>query len=438
MKLALVTLVGACIAMPRAVNAQAVFAHFMVQNSYSYTQSDWSKDMSDAQAIGIDGFALNIALNDYEVDRINDAYAAAKALGFKLFYSFDMSYNWQESDMVSLVVKYATSTSTFLWNNNVLVSTYSGESKGDAWWSNFKNTLQQQGINVVLAPAFTTYRDPSQTTSLLSTFPSIDGFFNWWSWPADTDTLLTTDTDLAYQKAISSRNGPYIMSVSPWQFKNIDGGGDWVELSDTLWNYRWQQAVKDVKPDIVEIVTWNDYGESHYIGDINPNVDLGTQASLYVRGFDHAQWRAIAQYYIQYFKTGSAPTVTQKDQVVFWYRVYPKGITCSMGSLPRNAAYPADAIFALALLTDTATISLDVGSSHAEFGAGPGVTMGSVPFPVEDAQVPYIQIIRNGSKIADGYGSKSIEQAGCNYYNFNPSENRFEGVRGRSSDIFSS
>lgn len=126
--------------------------------------------------------ALNIALNDYEVDRIDDAYAAAKALGFKLFYSFDMSYNWQESDMVSLVVKYATSTSTFLWNNNVLVSTYSGESKGDAWWSNFKSTLQQQGINVVLAPAFTTYRDPSQTTSLLSTFPSIDGFFNWWSW----------------------------------------------------------------------------------------------------------------------------------------------------------------------------------------------------------------------------------------------------------------
>jgi hypothetical protein len=42
-------------------------------------------------------------------------------------------------------------------------------------------------------------------------------------------------------------------AVSPWQFKNIDGGGDWVELSDTLWNYRWQQVVKDVKPDIVEI-----------------------------------------------------------------------------------------------------------------------------------------------------------------------------------------
>lgn len=42
-------------------------------------------------------------------------------------------------------------------------------------------------------------------------------------------------------------------AVSPWQFKNIDGAGDWVELSDTLWNYRWLQAVNDVKPDIVEI-----------------------------------------------------------------------------------------------------------------------------------------------------------------------------------------
>lgn len=100
--------------------------------------------------------------------------------------------------------------------------------------------------------------------------------------------------------------------------------------------------------------------------------------------------------------------------------MYPKNITCSTGSLPRNAAYPADAIFALALLTDTATISLDVGSSHNEFEAGAGVTMGSVPFPVEDAQIPYIQIIRNGIKTADGYGSKSINQTGCNYYNFNP------------------
>ena len=75
-----------------------------------------------------------------------------------------------------------------------------------------------------------------------------------------------------------------------------------------MWDYRWKQAIQ-VKPDIVEIITWNDYGESHYIGDINPNVDLGQQAPNYVNGFVHAPWRIIANYYIQWYKTGSPPAI---------------------------------------------------------------------------------------------------------------------------------
>jgi hypothetical protein len=46
-------------------------------------------------------------------------------------------------------------------------------------------------------------------------------------------------------------------AVSPWQFKELGGDQNWVENSDSLWKYRWEQAIKDVKPDIVEIVTWN-------------------------------------------------------------------------------------------------------------------------------------------------------------------------------------
>lgn len=126
--------------------------------------------------------ALNIVANDYEVDRIVDAYTAAEALGFKLFYSFDMSYTWQQSDMVNIVANHSSSPSTFLWKNTILVSTYSGESYGGDFWASFKSALQNEGIGITLAPAFTTYRDPSSADSLVSTFPSIDGFFNWWSW----------------------------------------------------------------------------------------------------------------------------------------------------------------------------------------------------------------------------------------------------------------
>lgn len=43
--------------------------------------------------------------------------------------------------------------------------------------------------------------------------------------------------------------------MSPWQFKNLNTtDNDWVEYSDTLWHYL--QAIQDVQPDIVEIVTW--------------------------------------------------------------------------------------------------------------------------------------------------------------------------------------
>lgn len=119
---------------------------------------------------------------DYENGKTVDAFAAAEALGFKLFFSFDMTYNWQEADMVNLVKTHASSPSAFLWKGEVLVSTYSGEGKGDAFWAGFKSDLANAGVKISLAPAFTGYRDPSSASSLLSSFPSIDGFFNWWSW----------------------------------------------------------------------------------------------------------------------------------------------------------------------------------------------------------------------------------------------------------------
>jgi glucan endo-1,3-alpha-glucosidase len=102
---------------------------------------------------------------------------------------------------------------------------------------------------------------------------------------------------------------------------------NWVEYSDFLWTYRWNQAIQDVNPDIIEIgmfpyllftyqeaqptpVTWNDYAESHYIGDINPNVVLDPDAQQYVLGMVHSPWRIPAQHFIQWWKTGSEQPIT--------------------------------------------------------------------------------------------------------------------------------
>jgi len=195
---------------------------------------------------------------------------------------------------------------------------------------------------------------------------------------------------------------------------------DWVEYSDFLWSYRWPQAIQEVNPDIIEIVTWNDYAESHYIGDINPNVVLDPDGQQYVPGMVHAPWRIPAQHYIQWWKTETEPAVTN-DTVVFWYRIHPKNVTCSTGSPPRNADFPEDIIIAMALLSEPANITLDIGSNHVEFQAGAGVTTSSIPFPPEDKEIAFIQIIRNNQTVKSGFGdSPPMITNDCSYYNFNP------------------
>ncbi|KAG8740265.1 hypothetical protein FRC12_016066, partial [Ceratobasidium sp. 428] len=239
--------IAAAAVLAKGAAAAAVFAHFMAQNSYSYSQSDWANDINTASGIGIDGFALNMAGFDWEPDRINKAYAAAEAKGsFSFFYSFDMSYGWNVDTMTTQIKAHASSARTYRWNGKVLVSTFAGSDKGDAFWSQLKTSCANAGVPIVLAPAFLDYRDPAGASGLISKFPSIDGFFNWWSWPADNGQTVTTATDLAFQSTIKkNRSGPYIMNVSPWQFKELGGGNNWVEFSDTLWDYRWKQAIND-------------------------------------------------------------------------------------------------------------------------------------------------------------------------------------------------
>lgn len=135
--------------------------------------------------------------------------------------------------IVSLVAAHANSTASYLWNNKILVSTFSGENQGPDQWAFMKSQLASQGIQVSFAPAFISYRHADQFNGMLSSFPAVDGFFNWWAWyvacpcggsecrgnaiddrPEDSPTNVTTTDDIAMQNAIhSQRTGPYIMGI---------------------------------------------------------------------------------------------------------------------------------------------------------------------------------------------------------------------------------
>jgi hypothetical protein len=67
-----------------------------------------------------------------------------------------------------------------------------------------------------------------------------------------------------------------------------------------------------LKPQYLEIVTWNDYGESHYIGRLqSPHGDDGS--SKWVYGFPHDAFLDMAVPFIAAFKAGAtdpAPYIT--------------------------------------------------------------------------------------------------------------------------------
>ncbi|KAK4909041.1 hypothetical protein LTR49_022140 [Elasticomyces elasticus] len=442
----------------RLASAADVFAHFMsptsqVANTYEYPQTEWEADFTAASAIGIDGFALNWAPPDcslspnadWYVNRIDDAYTAAAANKIKLIHSFDMNYvpsacsiGWNTTFMASMISKYATNSAAYLWYNDLLVSTYAGEGYGNEFFTELKSLLASEWLPIHISPRFTTYSLTAQTedptsifNGMLSDYSAIDGFLN--SWPADTEINLTATVDVESKTALENadRIGPYIMGVSPWQFKDLDDDAfnSWVEYSDFLFPNRWTQAISTVKPDIVEIITWNDFPKPHYIRDLPPtsgpgSVQLGTTGD-YVYGQTHAAWRVMVQYYTSWFKNGSPPAVAA-DRVVFWYRIHPKVVSCTGGTdnsgVVRNAAYPVDAVFAWALVTEDSTISMTVGSNEGwAFEAVAGTpTLNMVPFPVgNDNAYPTVVVEREGATLQTGIGPLAITQA-CSWENYNP------------------
>ncbi|KAL1297014.1 hypothetical protein AAFC00_004608 [Neodothiora populina] len=439
--------------------AGEVVAHFMLDNSYAYTKSQWKTDMAAAQQVGIDGFALNWIPPDcnhpsrgWQLDRIDDAYDAAESMGFKLMFSFDMSYSecniyWNTTFMSSMITKYSGSSAAMRWNTNVLVSTYGGDQVdeyGNDFFQKLKDTVKGSGVAISLSPALTSYSEGAQNhadtaaSNLIKNYPSIDGFFNWQAWPLENDNL-TVSADEAFKSALNNagKTGPYIMAISPWQFKDLNDGvaaNSWVSYSDTLFTQRLHAVANAAfSPDIIEILTWNDFCESHYLRDIPSFTDVSATDYVtysngmdnYVKDMNHAPWRIIAKYYISWWKNGKAPAIAM-DQVVFWYRIHPKDVVCAGGASTgsvRNYEYPVDAVFAWALVKEPSTITVSVGDNagftfYAD-GSGPQTTM--VPFPDDlgNGVSPYVGIGRNGSTIHEAHGSVLITKD-CAWQNFNP------------------
>ncbi|KAH9815907.1 family 71 glycoside hydrolase [Melampsora americana] len=349
-----------------------VFAHFIQGNAQNYTKNDWVSDMKSAQNAHIDAFAISIGTDPSNAVQLPMIYDVADSLNFKVFLSFDMThygYKGSSVDIERTIEQFSNRTSQFQYDGRVFVSTFSGEVPGTyldgnenypATWCTLKASLRGHGVNIsrvqmLIQQCTIIYLLPGWTGVKPSITRCADGLLSWDAWPPHSHQITNNNTsthdnstsqenmyfpDKAFIASAQAMGKAYASPVSPLFFKHLGAApsdnsvyrsDDWMMIN------RYTKLIKqENKPQFIQLLTWNDYGESHYLSDPTPSADLPqgeVSAHQYVDGFPHAPLLNLMSYFNQWYKTGTPPVMNQTTMYV-WYRPHAKNAIAVNDSLP--------------------------------------------------------------------------------------------------------
>ncbi|GME28445.1 hypothetical protein BU16DRAFT_448990 [Neofusicoccum parvum] len=429
--LLLASLVNAAPAHSTVVERQStqkyVFAHFMMGIVGDRTSAaDYDADMQGAKAIGVDAFALNIGTDSSQTTQLEYAYESAANNGMSLFLSFDFNAGWSTSDAAAVGAKiadFAGKDAQLKVDDKVFASTFVGDALDVA------AVRSAAGVDIYFAPNF----DPALGTDMTT----LDGALNWVGWPNNganraptaSANISVADGDEKYLAALSDTQG-YIAPVSPWFFTHFGqevassfDPKNWLFPGDLLWYQRWNEVLT-LDARFLEIITWNDYGESHYIGPLSSkHYDDGN--SKWTNDMPHNGWADMAAPFIAAYKAGSTDVAAHitSDKLVYWYRPAPKDVECdstdNYGSKPDGYDTVADAVFVVTLLTAAAEVTITSGGNTQTVDAPAGAAAFQVPLGVGEQS---FAVKRDGVAVAGLSGTSErdvVDECPCGIYNFN-------------------
>ncbi|KAF5340761.1 hypothetical protein D9611_007495 [Ephemerocybe angulata] len=232
------------------------------------------------------------------------------------------------------------------------------------------------------------------------------------------------------QAALQKRDGEgegegkpvYMAAVSPWFFTHYGADSfnkNFIFLADQhLYTKRWESIVDSRdKLDIVQILTWNDYGESHYVGPIKgdqPNSEAWTD------GMSHTGWLQMTKYYATAFKTGKFPEI-EKDQIYMWSRPHPVNAQApDPVPQPTNFELSEDSVWVVVMATAPGTLKLSTGNGQDKSMDIPkGVSKQSIPISAGGTMKGTIE--RDGKTVLELAPTKEefMFQGSPKTYNFN-------------------
>lgn len=408
-------------------SAKLVFAHYMVCfAAYGPTVEGYQREMREAQAAGIDGFALNVGAWSKEphyIQRSALIYKAAQELGtgFKLFFSMDQHVLGDLDDLKQIVRTYARHPNQFTCDGRPVVSTFGGE--GVAWREKVLQPLHDEGIDIFFVPFFyprpvvTELPDlPTAQANVAKHADIVDGMF-FFGAAGTPEQLAQSNENCAL--ALRDKGKLVMAGVTPYYWGSNQPerryfetrGGQGLQI-------QWERIIR-FQPDWVEIVTWNDFGESYLCPapDTNKDPRVPTRPS-------HAGYLEMCKPYIAWFKTGKKPRI-ERDALFYVYRTHSKAAAASNeGQAPQHVNNKPvtqfhgdvrDDLYLTVALTAAAELRVISGGKLSVHALPAGTTHVQVPFETGGQR---FELLRGGDPVIllDGPPIEATPR----WYNFSP------------------
>ncbi len=429
-----------------------VFAHYMLTNQDYQGNTDptqeakiaaYTREIQQAQAAGIDGFALNAGgwlRQTYYIRYAAQMFEAAVRLksGFRLMFSADMCCGNSINDIEDMLRRFANnprySQVYFRYDGKVVLTTLSGDKLGTPFWQQLKADLASGGNpSTATVPAALAEAGKAPGNSPLQLF-LVPGFF----WGGEVPDLASIQHGLAAWNStidgsfywgiagVPGSGGRLDQIPSSEHYASVMHGGKkiymapvclqfWGANANRYYEYdgasgmrkMWMDAINRSHPDWVEIITWNDFIEGSYVSPIDdPNKypaanflnTTGVPASTVGYFHSHNGATALLPYFIQWYKTGVQPAIVN-DSIYWFYRTQSSNSRAQRPAVSASGIYGPmkDMIYVTANLTAPATLIVKSGAKLSTFSLPTGSTDVSAPFMI--GTTPSFELDRSGTAV---------------------------------------
>jgi glucan endo-1,3-alpha-glucosidase len=208
----------------------------------------------------------------------------------------------------------------------------------------------------------------------------------------------------------------------------MGSGQNWYRIGEDNLPQRLQQVLS-LQPDFVEIITWNDGGESHFIGNVWPEqIACCSDIQAYADGFDHSGWQQVFTPFIKAYKAGATDIsgitpLSGSAEGAMWYRPLLTSASCSNSI--SNYQEAQDAInYAVILPSDASGYSIKLYSNNnllqtisGNAGLNGGMVLGLQSGAASTQKLEVVD--SSGAVVASATGTKDVvgqsPNATCNW-----------------------